>query len=201
MRWQDLKDLFRSHLPSPQPSSPLPPSSTPLSAGSPQPQQPSATTNPILRADVSLGPDNRSRGYGTVLMSNKEDAYRAVEQLNGYCWQGRVLEVRVDRVLGTGGGSPAPPPSATGGFSSGPSMGYGTGTGQEDFFGTPGSHGSGSNAGYVPPNNIRNLGKSLIVGNVSPLPVYITLRRAHLPSNHMPYSLVEKNLDTDFRVI
>ena len=28
----------------------------------------------VLRADVSLGPDNRSRGYGTVLLATAEDA-------------------------------------------------------------------------------------------------------------------------------
>ena len=48
MRWQDLKDLFRK-------------------AG-----------GTVLRADVSLGPDNRSRGYGTVLLASAEDAGRAI---------------------------------------------------------------------------------------------------------------------------
>lgn len=32
----------------------------------------------VLRADVSLGPDNRSRGYGNVLMGSREDAARAI---------------------------------------------------------------------------------------------------------------------------
>lgn len=32
----------------------------------------------VLRADVSLGPDNRSRGYGTVLLATAEDAGRAI---------------------------------------------------------------------------------------------------------------------------
>jgi len=52
-----------------------------------------------LRADVSLGPDNRSRGYGTVLLATAEDAGRAVDMFNGYSWQTRVLEVRLDRLL------------------------------------------------------------------------------------------------------
>ncbi|KAG1772240.1 hypothetical protein EV702DRAFT_976848, partial [Suillus placidus] len=68
VRWQDLKDLFRR-------------------AGT------------VLRADVSLlGPDDRSRGYGTVLLATAEDAERAIEMLNGYYWQTRVLEVRPDRL-------------------------------------------------------------------------------------------------------
>jgi len=52
-----------------------------------------------LRADVSLGPDNRSRGYGTVLLATAEDAGRAVDLFNGYSWQTRILEVRLDRLL------------------------------------------------------------------------------------------------------
>jgi len=48
---------------------------------------------------VSLGPDNRSRGYGTVLLATAEDAGRAVDMFNGYSWQTRVLEVRLDRLL------------------------------------------------------------------------------------------------------
>ncbi|EPQ52296.1 RNA-binding domain-containing protein, partial [Gloeophyllum trabeum ATCC 11539] len=52
----------------------------------------------VLRADVSLGPDNRSRGYGTVLLASAEDAGRAIDMFNGYSWQTRVLEVRLDRL-------------------------------------------------------------------------------------------------------
>ncbi|KAK0203718.1 RNA-binding domain-containing protein [Desarmillaria ectypa] len=52
----------------------------------------------VLRADVSLGPDNRSRGYGTVLLATAEDAGRAVDKFNGYSWQTRILEVRPDRL-------------------------------------------------------------------------------------------------------
>jgi RNA recognition motif-containing protein len=36
----------------------------------------------VLRADVSLGPENRSRGYGTVLMGSREDAARAIGKLS-----------------------------------------------------------------------------------------------------------------------
>lgn len=52
----------------------------------------------VLRADVSLGPDNRSRGYGTVLLATAEDAGRAIDMFNGYSWQTRILEVRQDRL-------------------------------------------------------------------------------------------------------
>jgi len=52
----------------------------------------------VLRADVSLGPDNRSRGYGTVLMASAEEAGKATDMYNGYVWQNRTLEVRPDRL-------------------------------------------------------------------------------------------------------
>ncbi|KAG8899437.1 hypothetical protein FRB99_006712 [Tulasnella sp. 403] len=52
----------------------------------------------VLRADVSLGPDNRSRGYGTVLLATAEDAGRAIDMFNGFSWQNRILEVRPDRL-------------------------------------------------------------------------------------------------------
>ncbi|KAI0767959.1 hypothetical protein BC629DRAFT_1583607 [Irpex lacteus] len=54
----------------------------------------------VLRADVSLAPDNRSRGYGTVLLATAEDAGRAVDMFNGFVWQTRTLEVRLDRMAG-----------------------------------------------------------------------------------------------------
>lgn len=51
----------------------------------------------ILRADVSLGPDGRSRGFGTVLFQTTEDAMNAVQMFNGYEYQGRTLKVHFDK--------------------------------------------------------------------------------------------------------
>ena len=77
----------------------------------------------VLRADVALGPDNRSRGHGTVLLASQEDAERAISMFQGWCWQGRVLEVRKDRVIsgeeGLGVGSALPSPMAGAGFGAG----------------------------------------------------------------------------------
>lgn len=59
----------------------------------------------VLRADVSLTQDNRSLGNGTVLMATEEDAMRAIEMFKGFCWQGRNLDVGIDRsgtLLSTG---------------------------------------------------------------------------------------------------
>lgn len=38
----------------------------------------------IVRADVALGPDGRSRGFGTVSFANDADAERALNMFNGY---------------------------------------------------------------------------------------------------------------------
>jgi len=37
----------------------------------------------ILRADVALGPDNRSRGFGTVVFATEADTERAAKMFNG----------------------------------------------------------------------------------------------------------------------
>ena len=37
----------------------------------------------VQRADVALGADGRSRGFGTVSFSNEADAERAVRMFNG----------------------------------------------------------------------------------------------------------------------
>ena len=105
------------HLPTPpaqsSPSSAQQPSTGPLSASDPRTQLLVSNlpyrvrwqdlkdlfrkAGTVLRADVSLSPDNRSRGYGTVLMATEEDAINAADMLGGFTWQGRTLEVRVDR--------------------------------------------------------------------------------------------------------
>jgi RNA recognition motif-containing protein len=38
----------------------------------------------IIRADVALGPDGRSRGFGTVVFATDLDAERAVKIFNGW---------------------------------------------------------------------------------------------------------------------
>ncbi|KAG8770670.1 hypothetical protein FRC12_004130, partial [Ceratobasidium sp. 428] len=55
------------------------------------------TAGQILRADVALGPDGRSRGFGTVVYAKESDAARAVGMFNGYDYNGRILKVHYDR--------------------------------------------------------------------------------------------------------
>ena len=50
-----------------------------------------------MRADVALSPDNRSKGFGTVLFANRDDAFRAIDTYNQFVWQGRILDVRLDQ--------------------------------------------------------------------------------------------------------
>ncbi|KAI0074094.1 hypothetical protein K474DRAFT_1556188, partial [Panus rudis PR-1116 ss-1] len=96
----------------------------------------------VLRADVSLGPDNRSRGYGTVLLATAEDAGRAVDMFNGFEWMTRVLEVRPDRMGAQTAGPSTFPPTVLSPFSGLGGLG-GIGSGTPTSTGaTPGGLGS-----------------------------------------------------------
>ncbi|KAK2053368.1 RNA-binding domain-containing protein [Colletotrichum caudatum] len=111
--WQDLKDLFRQ----------------------------AARNGVVIRADVHLGPDGRPKGSGIVVFENPDDARNAIQQFNGYDWQGRLLEVREDRFAGAAG-----PMSfgGRGGFGGGGMRGgFGGGYGRGGFGGGRGGFGGG----------------------------------------------------------
>ncbi|PKX95084.1 RNP domain protein [Aspergillus novofumigatus IBT 16806] len=74
--WQDLKDLFRQ----------------------------AAQQGAVIRADVHTDATGRPKGSGIVAFESPEDARNAIQQFNGYDWQGRTLEVREDRFAGSGPG-------------------------------------------------------------------------------------------------
>ncbi|KAI1632032.1 RNA-binding domain-containing protein [Biscogniauxia mediterranea] len=116
--WQDLKDLFRQ----------------------------AARSGGVARADVHLGPDGRPKGSGIVMFEHPDDARNAIQQFNGFEWQGRLLEVREDRFAhqGVGGGY------GRGGFGRG---GFGGGYGGRGGFGGGrggfgGGYGGGRGGGY-----------------------------------------------------
>lgn len=113
--WQDLKDLFRQ----------------------------AVRTGTVIRADVHLGPDGRPKGSGIVVFESPDDARNAIQQFNGYDWQGRMLEVREDRfanpMMGGYGGR--------GGFGGGRG-GFGGGYGRGGFGGGRGAFGYGGRGGY-----------------------------------------------------
>ncbi|KAI8459914.1 hypothetical protein BY996DRAFT_6409804 [Phakopsora pachyrhizi] len=64
----------------------------------------------IMRADVALGLDGKSRGFGTVLFATAEDAEQARRMYDGYELRGRALKVHVDRFAQASGTfQPLPP--------------------------------------------------------------------------------------------
>jgi RNA recognition motif-containing protein len=85
----------------------------------------------------------RSRGFGFVEMSTDEEAEKAVQQFNGYDFQGRALNVNEarERVPGGGGG---PRPGGYGG--GGGYAGGGGGGGRGGYAG--GGGGGGRGGGY-----------------------------------------------------
>jgi len=111
--WQDLKDLFRQ----------------------------AAQQGTVIRADVHTDPSGRPKGSGIVAFESADDARNAIQQFNGYDWQGRNLEVREDRYAGTGFGGFSGGRGGFGGGGYGP-RGGGFG-GRGGGFGGRGGYGGG----------------------------------------------------------
>lgn len=93
----------------------------------------------VLRADVHVAPDGHPKGSGVVAFETPEDAQNAIQNFNGYDWQGRILEVREDRYAGGGPGGFGRGGYGGGGFGRG---GFGGGRG-----GFAGGYGGGGYAG------------------------------------------------------
>jgi len=51
----------------------------------------------VLRADILLGPDGRSKGQGTVLFETSADAQKAIDTFNNHDFNGRVVNVHEDK--------------------------------------------------------------------------------------------------------
>ena len=51
----------------------------------------------VIRADVMLFPDGKSKGMGTVLFEREDEARRAIEEMTGKEIDGRVVDCRMDR--------------------------------------------------------------------------------------------------------
>mmetsp|Transcript_13391 Transcript_13391/g.35145 ORF Transcript_13391/g.35145 Transcript_13391/m.35145 type:complete len:165 (+) Transcript_13391:457-951(+) len=51
----------------------------------------------VVRADVQMGQDGRSKGYGTVLFESGEDAENAIKMFNGADFDGRTIAVHLDK--------------------------------------------------------------------------------------------------------
>ncbi|PWY88483.1 RNA-binding domain-containing protein [Aspergillus heteromorphus CBS 117.55] len=114
--WQDLKDLFRQ----------------------------AAQQGAVIRADVHTDATGRPKGSGIVAFESPEDARNAIQQFNGYDWQGRALEVREDRFAGAGPGFGGRGGGFGGGFG-GRGGGFG---GRGGFGGGRGGFGGGFRGGF-----------------------------------------------------
>lgn len=94
----------------------------------------------VIRADVHIGPDGRPKGTGIVAFETPNDARNAIQQFNGYDWQGRMLEVREDRFASFQGGG-------RGGFGGGRGGFAGGFAGRGGFMGGRGGYGGGYGGG------------------------------------------------------
>lgn len=96
-----------------------------------------ATAGSIQSADVKVGADGHSRGYGFVTFSTPEDARNAVSTFNGSSVDGRTIVVRVDQG----------PPARQDRFAGGRGFGAGRGAGGR------GVGRGGGRGGFGPSNN------------------------------------------------
>jgi len=53
----------------------------------------------VVRADILMLPNGRSKGQGTVLFDSKEEALKAIESFDGTDFQGRKIAVHEDRFV------------------------------------------------------------------------------------------------------
>lgn len=122
---------------------------------------------------MHVDPSGRPKGSGIVAFESADDARNAIQQFNGYDWQGRTLEVREDRYAGSGpgfagrggfGGAPARGGfmGGRGGFGGGRGgFGGGYGGGRGGFGGGyGGGHSAGPVEGSVPPNPFTDFATS-----------------------------------------
>ena len=57
------------------------------------------STGNVIRADVLVGSDGRSKGQGTVVFETKYEAQQAIARFDGYAIGDRTLVVREDRFV------------------------------------------------------------------------------------------------------
>jgi len=54
----------------------------------------------VVHADIILDSNGRSKGFGTVLMSTPEEANKAIEMFNETDFNGRTIQVKLDKFAG-----------------------------------------------------------------------------------------------------
>ncbi|KAI6707865.1 hypothetical protein JHW43_009605, partial [Diplocarpon mali] len=174
--WQDLKDLFRQ----------------------------AARNGAVIRADVHVGPDGRPKGSGIVAFEHPDDARNAIQQFNGYDWQGRPLEVREDRFAGAGpgfggrGGFGGGRGGFGGGFPARGGPGFGARGGFGGGFGAGGRGGFGGGYGGGAPGGFDG-GAASAVAN--PFTDYATAGSERSEIIYLPWSTSNEDLVELFTTI
>lgn len=62
----------------------------------------------ILRADIALAPDGRSKGWGTAVFATLQEAQNAIDTFDGWEVDGRIIKVRWDKYQGSAPSQPSP---------------------------------------------------------------------------------------------
>jgi RNA recognition motif-containing protein len=78
----------------------------------------------ILRADIALAPDGRSKGWGTAVFATPQEAQHAIDTFDGWEVDGRIIKVRWDKFQGSSPTteSASQPPAPAGISASPPTM-------------------------------------------------------------------------------
>ena len=71
----------------------------------------------IIRADIALAPDGRSKGWGTAVFATTQEAQHAIDTFDGCEVDGRAIKVRWDKFHGSTS-QPSPQLGPTGALSS-----------------------------------------------------------------------------------
>ena len=102
----------------------------------------------------------RSRGFGFVEMSSDEEAQKAIQQFNGFDFQGRNLNVNEARERTPGGprGGGYGGGGYGGGYGGGGGRGGGYGGGDRGGYGGGGGDRGGYGGGYNPPPDFGDFG-------------------------------------------
>ncbi len=54
----------------------------------------------VVHADIVMGPDGRSKGWGVVAFATPSDAQAAIQLLNGSNLEGRIVSAKLDQYSG-----------------------------------------------------------------------------------------------------
>ncbi|ORX79511.1 hypothetical protein BCR32DRAFT_281356 [Anaeromyces robustus] len=109
----------------------------------------------VVHADIVLDSNGRSKGFGTVLMSTPEEANKAIEMFNETDFNGRTIQVKLDKFAGDSRSNNYNYRGGRGGYSS--RGGYNSGRGKSF---------RGGRGGFANSGNRSQQGYDIVVGNI-----------------------------------